>query len=441
MSCDQREASMGAVTAVTVILRRASGRHRKCRVARTAVRRERARFGLRRHRTGCSAKPAERRRENDPMIPQSAGWLRTRSISWEEAASEPDTSSEPRQLMDLEEYGCDGSVCPIDDCLLEDPSGEFASIDPAEVLRYSDVTYGAIEIEAASGEIRTKTIRRSELLRELSLRPRDVRAVVLQPLPGSDAGPVLACRRATMLLGFGTVRAIVLPTRALLFGQETSERARFLRVLANQRRASSEVGFMMNFADSALLALQRNLDARLLEIRTVAEPILGSPPVLQEPTLEEVRQQRRRLLRCANQATAVSSAVMARLDGGEAAALAEADGASIEEWEAMLEVYLQAYTELSRECARLLGDIEDFEGSASLALQARRLRVEQFELSLVIASVSVGAGALLPGILGMNLLNGYETSTWAFQAAVAGSLSVSIMVFTSLRFLANQQGF
>eukprot|EP00913_Durusdinium_trenchii_P032009 g29980.t1 len=53
---------------------------------------------------------------------------------------------------------------------------------------------------------------------------------------------------------------------------------------------------------------------------------------------------------------------------------------------------------------------QDFEGSASLALQARRLRVEQFELSLVIASVSIAAGGIVPGAMGMNLVSGYESS-------------------------------
>merc|ERR550525_1665673 len=108
--------------------------------------------------------------------------------------------------------------------------------------------------------------------------------------------------------------------------------------------------------------------------------MLTSPPVLLEPALEEVRQQRRVLVRTASQASAVSTALLSRLDGDDlvpnaAGAGSGSDGEAAVEWETMLEVYLQTYSELSRECRSLLSDMEDFEGSMSLMLQVRRLRL------------------------------------------------------------------
>lgn len=341
--------------------------------------------------------------------------------------------------------------------LFEDPSGEFASVKASEVTRFlarpTSFIYNIVEV-TSGGEIRKRSITRGDLLKMTGLRPRDLRAVAVQPVPGSDAAPMLAARRSFLLIGIGGVRALVEHDRALLFGPPSKDRARFLRLLENQRRAlfdgeienasALSVNFRMIFVESALLALSRRLDSTLLQIRQSGEPKLRAPPVLRERDLEEVRQLRRSLGRAASQASAVSSALLSRLDSDEAVQLAGGEGADdavCDEWEAMLEAYLQAYSQLSRECVSLQRDMEDFEGSTSLALQARRLRVEQFELSLVIASVSVGAGGIVPSAMGMNLLSGYENSDVAFRVALLATMSVVLTLFFLIRTAASKQGF
>lgn len=372
-------------------------------------------------------------------------------------------SNEGRQLSDLVEFGCDETGCTLDldderqadsqkengPELVEDPSSEFVSDDPAEVRRFltERAKYGYEVKEVTSGgQIRDLKVERGKLLQATGLRTRDLRAVVVQPLPGSESGPVLRSRKGTLLLGLGMVRAIVESDRALLFGGASKEQTRFLRVFENQRRSATGGSFKMLFVESALLALTRQLGYRLLKIRTAASPKLQTPLVLLEPDLEEVRQQRRVLVRCLSQASAVSVALHTRLDGDEVSMFAVGENSTVqddsaEEWEAMLEVYLQAYSEISRECASLLSDIEDFEGSANLALQVRRLRLEQFELILVITSVSLGLGNLVPGWMGMNLFNRLETSDGAFGMAVVATLTIAISLFVGLRFLAAQRGF
>ncbi|CAE8617344.1 unnamed protein product [Polarella glacialis] len=446
-------------------------------------------------------------------------------------------AQDEQELADMAKFGCDDSGCMVDDDddddeevedagssaaipwetfgnfldqwlpeevtaqptqrrgeLLEDPSAEFASLEPSEVRRYltrpSAFTYEIMQV-TSEGKIRTLTMAREALLRETNLKPRDLRAVAVQPVPGFDAGPVLASRSGTLLLGVGGVRALIQEDRAFLFvfGKSSRDRSRFLRVLENQRRAAVEleleaggglsglsgagggsffkVPFRMLVVESALLALSRRLDSRLLQIRNVTAPKLRAPPILREADLEEVRQLRRSLVRCASQASAVYSALLSRLDSEEAASSAQAgglpglrqsfaqglaqgfrqtlqasgDSMARNEWEAVFEVYLQAFSEISRECASLLQDIEDFEGSASLALQARRLRVEQFELSLVITSVSIGAGGLVPAAMGMNLLTGFETSEAAFKFTLLTTLSVILLLYFSIRLAASKQGF
>lgn len=312
-------------------------------------------------------------------------------------------------------------------------------------LRPTDFTYRVMEV-TEEGRVRSISITRGEVLASTALRKRDLRSVALQGLPGQDVGPMLVSRKGVLLLGLGELRAIVEPHRALLFGSESRDRSRFLRVFANQRKSTPEGGFSMLFVESALLAHNRLLDARLMDVRRITEPVLQAPPVLREPDLEEVRQRRRLLARCSSQASAVSAALLARLDTEGVEALLDVQSSTqaaeaVEEWEAMLEVYLRSYSELSRECSRMLSDIEDFESSAILALQARRLYLEQFELTLVIASVSISASNLLPGAMGMNVPNGLESSDSAFRGAVTLTLLVCGSLFFLLRGIAARLGF
>jgi len=361
-------------------------------------------------------------------------------------------------LSDLAGFGCDESGCAVDGLdddedssgslpkLLEDPSSEFVTDEPSELRRFlarpAAFPYTVTEV-TAEGSVRSMEMQRGALLESTHLRPRDLRAVAVQPQEGADAGPVLSGRREILLLGLGGVRAVVELRRALLFGPSTKDQARFLRVLENQRRAAPETTFRMLFVESALLALNRKLGSRLLQIFKATEPKLRSP-AFHEPDLEEVRQERRLLVRVQSQAAAVSSALLKRLDDGDlvpVAAGGAADQDAVDEWETMLEVYLLAYSEISRESASLLSDIEDYEGSVSLMLQSRRLRIEQFELSLVISSVSVSAGALLPGIFGMNLLTGQEQEEGVFGLLVTVTLSITAVLFFGLRWLALRGGF
>lgn len=364
-----------------------------------------------------------------------------------------------QDLGDLSEFGCDESGCAVnlfDELapefsvkLLEDPSGEFASVEASEVRRFLTRPAGFvydIEEVTSSGRLSRFNMSRGDLLALTQLSPRDLRAVAVQPLPGADMGPILTSRRQTLLLGLGDVRAIVEPTRALMFGPASRDRTRFLRVLANQWRATPRTSFRMAFVESALLTLSRTLDSRLVEVRRIAEPRLQRAPArLLEPDLEEVRLQRRVLVRCASQASAISSTLLSRLEDEDVAQLAGGETMpgedAAEEWEVMLEVYLTTYLEISRECTSLISDIEDFEGSVSLSLQTRRLRVEQFELSLVGLSASVGLGGLVPSTLGMNLLNSYESSESAFGTAVAATVVVILALWVVLRALAVRGGF
>jgi len=354
-----------------------------------------------------------------------------------------------QSLIDFAEFGCNEDGCDVDfddapqprtvGGLIEDPSSEFASIVLADVQRYiakpASFAYNVLEV-SDSGRIQEVSITRGELLESSSLRARDLRAVVVQQAQGSDAGPVLAIRNNTVLLGLAELRAVVQPTRALLFGPPTKDRKRFLRVLQFQRKSMPELDFNLVFVESALLALSRKLDSNLLEIRRKTEPILRVAFNCRDMNLETVRFQRRALVRCASQASAISSSLLARLDGGS---LISEGGPSAQDWETMLEVYLQAYSAISRNCASLLDDIEEFEGSAALALQSMRLRVEQFEIYLVIVSVSIAACGLLPSAMGMNLTNGYEQGNSAFLVAILATLVAFTTSFFFIKNIAEQQ--
>eukprot|EP00747_Dinoflagellata_sp_TGD_P179539 gnl/TRDRNA2_/TRDRNA2_30502_c0_seq1.p1 gnl/TRDRNA2_/TRDRNA2_30502_c0~~gnl/TRDRNA2_/TRDRNA2_30502_c0_seq1.p1 ORF type:complete len:510 (+),score=86.27 gnl/TRDRNA2_/TRDRNA2_30502_c0_seq1:51-1580(+) len=368
-----------------------------------------------------------------------------------------------QQVGELTEYGCISETCEVDygpdsnnigPTLLEDPSGEFMSTEAADVQRFaarpSGFSIPVLEV-FTDGSIRTANVTRGEVLENTGLRPRDLRVVVTSPLPGSDTAQVVIRRPGAVVLGVGEIRAVIQPNRALLFSVDARTTPRFLRVLAKRRQEYATESLLLAFTESALQTLSRRLEARNVQIRTVSEPFLQQPPRAgvsmssSIKVLEMLRQQRRRLLRYASEAEATSQAVQRCLDSDER----EFSAASYNkqavpdwqiEWDEMLETNFRLFGDLAREFRRLLDEIEDFEGTAALALQERRLLVEEFELSLIILSISIGTGALITGIFGMNLMNRYESSEFGFPLVVFITLGIGVSAFSVLRMRAAKEG-
>lgn len=262
---------------------------------------------------------------------------------------------------------------------------------------------------------------------------------------------IFSLRDSALLLSLGSIRGIVEPSRVLLFRragdiQDVSfgdgGRGEFLSTLRKSLSESNGAGnFIIRCADIALVTVVSQLDIRIRQLRRLADPVINAEKLtLKEVELEQIRQHRSSLVKCAAEASDVCLALLACLNGNDGSSAECMVGDAHVEWETMVESYLQAYSECYDECARLLGRIDDFERSTSLAIQARRLHIEEFELSLVIGAVSIAAGAIVPGWMGMNVPNFYESSDHAFKFCVFMTLLVSNSVYFGVRCLAQCRG-
>mmetsp|Transcript_29944 Transcript_29944/g.69650 ORF Transcript_29944/g.69650 Transcript_29944/m.69650 type:complete len:467 (-) Transcript_29944:75-1475(-) len=264
---------------------------------------------------------------------------------------------------------------------------------------------------------------------------------------------ILRCRGSLLLLRLGDLRAVIDERCVRLFSlksRPSRNQQSFLDLLQARLQMPTQVRpeeFPTSVVECALLAISQRLDATAAEAREALAPLVNAPLQLREMDLERVRQHRSQLQECDAQAASISSALMQVMNESDSQHLGlggtlppTADPEASRDFEAMVEAYLHAYSQCSSECRELLVGIEDFEASTALALQARRLHIEEFELMLVIGSVAIGAGALIPSLFGMNLLNNFESSNLTFRLTVVATILVSGTLFLGLRFLAMYKG-
>mmetsp|Transcript_22547 Transcript_22547/g.37673 ORF Transcript_22547/g.37673 Transcript_22547/m.37673 type:complete len:754 (-) Transcript_22547:228-2489(-) len=312
---------------------------------------------------------------------------------------------------------------------------------------------------------------RRSLLRLSGLRPRDLRRVD-PSLSLSTAGPDISVREEMMLINIGSVRAVVTNSSALIFKHPSFTCRRFLRLLRNRMKANYkyamssdseerklQVPFELVVGEAALISSSSPLEFDLIK----AQPLMAKyvsrlktkmtkAGVAQE-TLEEMRQFKQKLVTVESRAQAMSSMLLDLLDDEEdmqrlalSAHILTKDGGKgnkellVEEWEMLLEYYLLRYETISSEAKRLLEEASDLEDTVSLTLSARRLELSKLELFLSICSLAVGTGAMIAGVFGMNLLNGFEVTPGVFWSVFVGIIVGGIGVAWGVISYVRRQG-
>lgn len=328
--------------------------------------------------------------------------------------------------------------------------------------RPTEMTFTATEVTLQGLVVKPVAISRSQLVQSTGISSEELRHMFLSgsqrnseyASPGDPAQRVVsACpttvfnfRQGLLLMNVCDIRAIVDEGRVLVFNQQEGS----VEFVSNLQKSAINAGDELRFktAECALSTIIWRLDSCICKVREISEAVIDTSGThglfhvvrLREVELEQVRQQRLVLMKCARQASDVSSALMRILNISQDSKLGELTGEQAEEWITMFELYLQAYCQCSDECTTLLGAIDDFEESATLAMHARRLHIEEFELTLVIGALSIASGSLVPGWMGMNLVSGIEETPHCFQAAIFLTILVSATLFTIIRWLATCRG-
>ncbi len=96
----------------------------------------------------------------------------------------------------------------------------------------------------------------------------------------------------------------------------------------------------------------------------------------------------------------------------------------MEELELILEAYNADLKEVELELAAMKEQIEDTNDFIKMHLDTTRNRIIKLSLFMEMGTLSVGAGALLAGVFGMNLLHTMESHPYAFFAVTGGIFTV-----------------
>jgi magnesium transporter len=110
------------------------------------------------------------------------------------------------------------------------------------------------------------------------------------------------------------------------------------------------------------------------------------------------------------------------------------DPSDHEEIELLLEAYLKQTEEVENKAATLISHMKSTEEIVQIMLDTNRNSLLLFELKLTVATMSVGTGALIASMLGMNLRNYMENDPFAFGIVSAATLcTVGLTLAAALR--------
>ncbi|BAF12833.1 magnesium transporter MRS2-A, chloroplastic [Oryza sativa Japonica Group] len=315
-------------------------------------------------------------------------------------------------------------------------------------LGIREPVYEVIEVKS-NGRMSTKKISRRQLLKSSGLRLRDTRSVD-PSLWLMNSMPSLLVREQAILVNLGSLRAIAMHERVLIFNYNSPGGKAFLDSLLprlNPRNINGgpAMPFQLEVVEAALLSRIQRLERRLMRI----EPRVGAllevlPNRLTADVLEQLRLSKQALVELGSRAGDLKQMLIDLLDDPHEIRricimgrnctldkLSDNMECSVplekqiaeeeeEEIEMLLENYLQRCESIHGQAERLLDSAREMEDSIAVNLSSRRLEVSRVELLLQVGTFCVAIGALIAGIFGMNLKSYLETNAWAFWATTGG---------------------
>jgi magnesium transporter len=312
-----------------------------------------------------------------------------------------------------------------DDSKKIDSSSSSSSSDSTS-LGIREPVYEVVEVKA-TGAISTRKINRRQLLKSSGLRPRDIRSVD-PSLFMTNSVPSLLVREHAILLNLGSLRAIAMRDRVLIFDYNRRGGRAFVDTLMPRLNPRSMNGgpsmpFELEAVESALISRIQRLEQRLMDIEPRVQALLEVlPNRLTADILEELRISKQRLVELGSRAGALRQMLLDLLEDpheirricimGRNCTLRRGDDdlectlpsdkliaeEEEEEIEMLLENYLQRCESCHGQAERLLDSAKEMEDSIAVNLSSRRLEVSRFELLLQVGTFCVAVGALIAGI-------------------------------------------
>ncbi|KAI4334302.1 hypothetical protein L6164_019012 [Bauhinia variegata] len=323
-------------------------------------------------------------------------------------------------------------------------------------LGIREPVYEVIEVKS-DGMVSTRKINRRQLLKSSGLRPRDIRSVD-PSLFLTNSAPSLLVREYAILLNLGSLRAIAMQERVLIFDYNRKGGKAFLESLLPRLNPKNNGGQSMPFelevVEAALLSRIQRYEQRLMDLEPRVQALLDVlPNRLTGDILEQLRISKQHLVELGSRAGALRQMLLDLLEDPEEIRricimgknctlrkgnhnmecsvplekqIAEEEE---EEIEMLLENYLQRCESCHGQAERLLDSAREMEDSIAVSLSSRRLEVSRVELLLQVGTFCAGVGALVAGIFGMNLKSYLEEHVLAFWLTTAGIIVGAVMAF------------
>lgn len=325
---------------------------------------------------------------------------------------------------------------------LSSSSGDSISIGIREPV------YEVVEVKS-DGLVSTRKINRRQLLKSSGLRPRDIRSVD-PSLWLTNSMPSLLVREHAILLNLGSLKAIAMHERVLIFDYNRKGSKAFLDLLLPRLNPINLNGgpsmpFELEVVEAALLSRIQLLEQRLWDLEPRVEALLEElPNRLTGGVLEELRLSKQTLVELGSRAGALRQMLLDLLEdpheirrisimgrnctlkkgNSELECSVPLDKQNAEEEEEEIEMLLENYLQRCESChgqaERLLDSAKEMEDSIAVSLSSRRLEVSRVELLLQVGTFCVAVGALIAGIFGMNLKSFLEEQVYAFWLTTAG---------------------
>ncbi|KAL7202127.1 hypothetical protein ACSBR1_033743 [Camellia fascicularis] len=298
-----------------------------------------------------------------------------------------------------------------------------ASSSDSLSLGIREPVYEVIEVKSI-GLVSTRKINRRHLLKSSGLRPRDIRSVD-PSLWLTNSMPALLVREHAILLNLGSLRAIAMHERVLIFNYNRKGGKAFIDTLLPRLNPKNTNGgpsmpFVIEVVEAALNSRTQRLERRLMDLEPRVQALLEVLPNRQTADiLEQLRISKQTLVELGSRAGALKQMLLDILEDpheirricvmGRNCTLKKGSHdmeCSVplekqiaeeeeEEIEMLLENYLQRCESCHGQAERLLDSAKEMEDSIAVNLSARRLELSRVELLLQVGTFCVGVGALV----------------------------------------------
>lgn len=285
----------------------------------------------------------------------------------------------------------------------------------------------------SDGSTKKKTIVRKRLLEGLDLHIRDLR-----PVFSLRQISTISPKEKVIIINFGEVKLLVQKTEALLFGADKkSIEEEFLPQLLESIRTAQE-GYFLEFVvlettlNFALRQARQQLAIYEKSIQLILQKLKGR---FVDQDFERLLVEKKHLsklqISVREQEGAIEEIVK---DDEDLQMLCLGSMQSKNEMESILEHALEQFENLEHHIEELTENIDDTQEIITLKMANRRNVIIKFDLYATFITAVLSGLAVITGVFGMNLQNGFESSMTAFLFVAFGVLALFLLAFFVIRW-------